>query len=98
MKMKKIPAEAKPYKTPEFTEQTIPAGLVGRHSTMPEVWGMIRVTEGSLVYRILEPDIEEYLLERARPGIVEPQRPHQVQIVGPVRFYVEFYRMGPDAP
>jgi len=99
MKMKKIPARAKPYKrTPEFTEQTVPVGLVGRHKTMPEVWGMIHVTEGSLVYRILEPDIEEHLLEPARPGIVEPQVPHQVQIVGPVRFYVEFYRMDPDTP
>jgi tellurite resistance-related uncharacterized protein len=99
MKMKKIPARAKPYKrTPEFTEQTVPAGLVGRHSTIQGVWAMIHVTEGNLVYRILEPAIEEYLLEPARPGIVEPQTPHQVQLVGPVRFYVEFHRMDPEAP
>src|SRR5439155_25169737 len=98
-KTTKIPAGAKPYKrTPEFTEQTVPMGLGSRHKTMPEVSGTIHVTEGSLVYRILEPDIEEHPLEPARPGIVEPQVPHQVQIVGPVRFYVEFYRMDPDTP
>jgi len=91
--VKKIPAQAKPYKRPpEFTEQTVPAGLVGRHNTMQEVWAMIHVVEGRLLYRILEPEREEHLLDPTHPGIVEPQTPHQVQIVGPIRFYVEFHR------
>lgn len=89
--MKELPATAKPYKrTPEFTEQNVPAGLLGRHHTAPQVWGRIHVIEGSVVYRILEPAIEEHLLDPEHPGMVEPQIPHQVQIVGPVRFYVEF--------
>lgn len=96
MGMKELPTTAKPYKrTPEFTEQSVPAGLLGRHNTAPEVWGRIHVTEGSIVYRILEPEIEEHLLDSEHPGIVEPQIPHQVQIVGPVRFYVEFLRIDP---
>ena len=34
----------------------------------------------------------EHVLEPGRDGIVEPQVPHEVEPLGPVRFYVEFLR------
>ena len=63
-----------------------------RHTTKAGVWGRICVLEGSLRYRILEPVREEHLLSAERPGIVEPEVPHEVEPLGPVRFFVEFLR------
>ena len=43
-------------------------------------------------YRILEPDIREFELSPDRPGVVQPEQPHEVEPLGDVHFYVEFYR------
>ncbi len=48
--------------------------------------------EGRLCYRILEPELREFDLSPERYGVVEPQVPHEVEAMGDVRFYVEFYR------
>ena len=91
--MKSLPDDVTTYqRTPEFSESSIPAGLLGVHTTKAGVWGRIRVLEGSLVYRILEPVVEELLLEPGVDGIVQPGVEHQVEARGPTRFFVEFLR------
>jgi tellurite resistance-related uncharacterized protein len=91
--VKTLPADVVPYRrTAEFTETTVPAGLRRRHTTKPGVWGRIRVLEGELRYRILEPRLEERVLSAELPGVVEPEVPHEVEPIGAVRFYVEFLR------
>jgi tellurite resistance-related uncharacterized protein len=91
--MKEIPVSAKAYKkTPEFTEDTVPAGLLRAHQTKEGTWGKINVTEGQLRYRILEPEFEEVLLSSEMFGIVEPTILHEVEPMGKVRFHVEFFR------
>ena len=91
--MRALPEDLRPYKrTPEFGETTIPKGLLRRHSTKADVWGRIRILEGTLRYRILEPEVEEVVLSPDKPGVVEPAVPHEVEPMGPVRFYVEFLR------
>ena len=91
--MKTLPRDAVAYqRTPEFDETSLPAGLRRRHTTKPGVWGRIRVLEGSLRYRILEPALEECVLSPSRPGVVEPGVPHEVEPIGAVRFFVEFLR------
>ena len=50
------------------------------------------VVEGKLLYRILEPSVEEVHLSPEKFGVVEPTVLHEVQPVGEVQFYVEFYR------
>ena len=70
----------------------MPAGLRSRHTTKAGTWGRICVVEGALRYRILEPVVEEHLLTPEFFGIVEPEVTHEVEVVGPVRFYVEFLR------
>lgn len=93
MPMKTLPADVKPYKrTPEFTADTVPPGLLRSHDTKPGVWGKIVVLEGELLYRILEPQIEEHRLSVARFGVVEPTVRHEVVPDAGVRFYVEFHR------
>lgn len=95
--MKALPPDVVPYsRTREFTESTVPASLRSRHSTKAGVWARIRVLQGSLRYRILEPRPEEHVLSPEAPGVVEPAIPHQVEPLGEVRFYVEFLRLPPE--
>jgi tellurite resistance-related uncharacterized protein len=91
--MKSLPLQAVSYRrTAEFSDSTIPAALLRCHTTKPGVWACIHVVEGSLRYRILEPAPTEYVLSPENPGVVEPEAPHQVEPIGRVRFYVEFFR------
>ncbi|MCA9657794.1 MAG: DUF1971 domain-containing protein [Myxococcales bacterium] len=88
-----LPAFVQAYKrTATFTEATLPAGLQGRHNTREGVWARIHVVRGEVLYRILEPAIEEHLLTPARDGLVEPTVPHQLELRGPVDLFVEFFR------
>ena len=94
--MKTLPLNVIAYrKTPVFTEATIPPGLLHHHTTKAGSWGKILVMSGQLCYRILTDPPEEHRLTPSSPGIVEPQVPHQVESLGPVTFYVEFYQASP---
>jgi tellurite resistance-related uncharacterized protein len=77
--------------TAVFDAASLPAGLRRGHSTKPGVWGLIRVLEGRLRYRVLEPP-SETILDPDHFGLAEPQQPHEVEPLGPVRFRIEFYR------
>ena len=91
--MKTLPDDVCVYKqTRAFSHDTVPAGLTRAHTTRAGVWGRIRILEGTLRYRILEPELEEHLLTPDRLGVVEPEVPHEVEVVGPVLFRVEFLR------
>jgi tellurite resistance-related uncharacterized protein len=91
--MPELPANVAPYKrVGPFTETTIPAGLLRRHTLKPAVWGRIEVLEGELRYVIeRDPDVR-FVLAPSIPGIVMPEEPHRVEACGPVRFQIEFLR------
>jgi tellurite resistance-related uncharacterized protein len=94
--MKRLPANAVPYKrTAEFTNASVPSGLLRGHTTKNGAWAKIVVLEGALTYRILEPTVEEVLLSPARCGVIEPMIRHEVVPHDGVRFYVEFFRLEP---
>lgn len=88
----KVAAPAsKPYRsTPVFDEQTLPQALRQAHTTKDGVWGVIRVLEGCVRYRIEAHD-HDVILSPGTPGLVRPQEPHHVEPVGPMRMQVEFY-------
>jgi tellurite resistance-related uncharacterized protein len=91
--MKTLPDNLTHYKsTPEFNQDSVPAGLLRKHTTGADVWGRIVVQEGSLRYCIEEPQAQQHLLEPGRVGVIEPQVAHHVEVIGPVRFLVEFHR------
>jgi tellurite resistance-related uncharacterized protein len=84
-----------PYKsTPVFDENTLPAGLRREHRTKAGVWGIIRVLEGQLRYRVLDP-ISETILDRDNPGFVLPDQPHLVEPLGGMQMQVKFYDRDP---
>ncbi len=88
-----LPDNVAPYKkTPEFTELTVPKGLLKSHQTKENVWGKIVILEGHLEYTILEPALEVIELSQFIHGVVEPTIRHHIKPMGKVRFYVEFYR------
>lgn len=91
--MKILPAEVTPERrTPDFTKNSTPAGLLREHHTAVGVWAKIVVLEGTMIYRILEPEIEEIRLSPGVWGVIEPQIRHEVVPHDGVRFYIEFYQ------
>ena len=91
--MQPLPQSCVSYeKTPIFDETSVPAGLLQAHQTKAGTWGKIVVLQGELLYRILEPAIEEYVLTTEQFGVVEPTVLHEVAPLGQVRFYVDFHR------
>ena len=91
--MKNIPTEVKSIRrTPDFTNETVPKGLLKSYTTKEGNWAKIVVLEGSLIYRILEPALEEIVLTQETYGIVEPAVRHEIEPIGSMKFYVEFYR------
>jgi tellurite methyltransferase len=86
-----LPAHLRPYRTSAvFDERTMPAGLRRRHCTKPGVWGVIRVVTGQLRFRVLEGGAES-ILDCEHPGLAQPGQLHEVEPLGPVRFFIEFY-------
>jgi tellurite resistance-related uncharacterized protein len=90
-----MPSDFVAYKrTPEFTEATVPHGLLRDHSTKVGVWAQIRVLDGTLRYYV--PSLSrQFDLTSDTPGIVMSEVVHHVEPLGPVRFYVEFFRARP---
>jgi tellurite resistance-related uncharacterized protein len=90
--MRPLPEGLEPYRrTPDFTEATVPAGLLKDHKTKPGVWGVIHVTAGRLRYAIPSRN-EEVELHPGLNGIIEPEVLHKVMPFCAVTFYVEFWR------
>jgi tellurite resistance-related uncharacterized protein len=96
-----LPPGLQAYKrTPDFTEATVPAGLLHDHSTKEGTWGLIRVEEGQLRYLVTDPRreaSERVLTPGTAAGVVEPTILHRVEPIGPVRFHVEFLRRSADS-
>ncbi len=86
--MASLPADLQPYKqTATFDEQTVPKGLLRDHTTRAGVWAKIVVEQGKLEYTCRQ---GVFVLKPGTLGIVEPQAPHHVRPLGPVRFHVVF--------
>jgi tellurite resistance-related uncharacterized protein len=86
-----LPSDVAPYKrTPVFDQDTMPAGLRHEHRTKAGVWALIQVVEGRLRYRIAGTPGEQILLPGVN-GVVQPEQRHEVEPIGKVRFFVEFY-------
>lgn len=91
-----LPAGLDHYRsTPLFTEESVPAALLGDHSTKPGVWGRIRLLSGRLRYVVTDPSrqgVTRDLRPDSDPAIIEPEILHHVELLGPVQFQVEFWR------
>ena len=78
-------------RTSTFTETKIPAGLLKDHETAADVWAVIHVKSGHLRY-VVPSSGDDLVLDPENPGIVVPKTLHHVAPLGPVSFFVEFWR------
>lgn len=89
--MPALPQGAEVYKTTkEFTERTIPEGMLRDHRTRAGTWGRILVRQGKLMYSLSEPKTHAWILRPRIEGIIAPGVNHWIAPHGPVRFVVEF--------
>jgi tellurite methyltransferase len=72
-----------------FTQDNVPAGLLRDHGTKPGVWALIIIEAGRLDYTFESP-LRTFLLTPERPGVIPPEVPHHVTVIGPVQFYLSF--------
>ncbi len=78
-------------RTPEFTQDTIPKGLLKNHTTKLGTWGKIHVLEGKLLYK---PDGQKGItILPTQTANIPPEMLHNVTADGTVRFYVSFNKL-----
>ncbi|MDQ7057767.1 MAG: DUF3565 domain-containing protein [Ghiorsea sp.] len=85
-----FPKGLKEYKrTPTFTQDTIPKGLLKHHTTKMGIWGKIHVLQGKLLY---SPEGQaSMVIGVGEESNVVPEMLHCVAAEGLVQFYVAFY-------
>ena len=79
-------------RTGEFDETTIPPGFAREHSTRPGAWARIHVVSGALKYHVGAPVKRSFPVEAPKSAVIVPGVPHRIEDLGPVRFFVEFWR------
>ena len=84
-------------RTGEFNESTLPSGFSRDHSTKRGVWARIHVVSNALKYHVGTPIHRRLLVEAPATAIIVPEVPHRVETIGPVRFFVEFWRLSQTA-
>jgi hemoglobin len=79
----------------EFTPENLPEKLKAAHSTKAGTWGLLRVLEGKILYRLEPPHAGERIAAAGENIVIESEVRHRVAFIEPGRFYVEFYRASP---
>ena len=84
-----------PYKsTPVFDQDSLPEAIRNQHSTKNGVWGLLRVLAGE-VRLVFDDPPHTVQVTPANPAPIPPQATHHVEVDGPMRMQVEFYREYP---
>jgi tellurite resistance-related uncharacterized protein len=78
--------------TPEFDERSVPSGLLAAHRIAAGVWGLLVVRSGALRFVFEGGADEGRILAAGDTQTIPPDVSHHVELVGPVRFVVEFHR------
>ena len=78
------------YRRPTFDAQTLSVALQKQHRTKARAWALIHVVEGRILPQVQEP-IGETVLTAGENGIVRSEQAHELQLLGPVRLFIEFF-------
>lgn len=75
-----------------FDERTIPRGLLSEHRLKPDVWGILTIEAGTIMF-VWDDDVQDRsALVVGDQLIVPPRVPHHLEIVGLVSLSLAFYR------
>jgi tellurite resistance-related uncharacterized protein len=86
-----------PYKaTPVFDQDTLPEAIRSAHNTKVGVWGLPHAHEVAARLVSHEPP-REVRVTPDNPAQIDPEAVHHVELDGPVRMQVEFFREPPLA-
>ncbi len=92
MALDRIPAGLVPSSgSLNFTDSTLPDALQSEHKLAEGRWGVLHVLDGSLRYVDLEAE-EERTVSAPDLVTIHPQARHLVQLQGPVRCRIDFFR------
>ncbi len=83
---------------PTWDAAAIPRGLLARHRLAAGVWGELRVLEGRVRLRYLEPLSRELVLAAGDVAAIPPELPHELELLGDVRLRLDFFRRVPMPP
>lgn len=75
-----------------FSDRDAPAGLRAEHSTKAGVWGRLELDSGQLALCFAAPHAARVELAAGHWAAIPPQLPHRLELDGPARFRVAFYR------
>jgi tellurite resistance-related uncharacterized protein len=83
-------------RSPEWSQETVPAGLLGSHRLAEGSWGRLIVLSGRLGFSAAtEPPINTELAAQMTQAI-PPGVEHGLRLIGPVRFAIDFFRVEAD--
>lgn len=84
-----------PYKTTTvWNQDSLPQAIRDAHNTKAGVWGLLRVLEGE-VRLVFHDPARVVTVTPGGPCEIPPQAWHHVEVTGPMRMQVEFYRESP---
>lgn len=78
--------------TDVFDNHTVPKGLLRAHQVARDVWGRLVVHAGTMGFVFEDEADAPISLGAGDTMVIPPQRPHHVELDGPVSFAVEFHR------
>lgn len=88
---RELPTGAEPERrTPDFTAQTVPAGLLGDHRTA--VWARLEVERGSVEF-VEQATGWQAVASPGEPVVIVPDRLHHIIPSSDALFAVQFYRL-----
>jgi tellurite resistance-related uncharacterized protein len=74
-----------------FDNATLPAGLRRRHQIADQTWGVLRVVEGTIGFRMeTEPPVDVQL-EKGDRQPIPPRVSHQLALEGPAVVGIDFF-------
>lgn len=91
--LEELPKSVSKYSSsPVFDKDSVPQALRKEHRTKPGVWAKAIVLEGSIDFIFEDKPDDPITIQAGNFAIAEPEVPHHVNVTGPVKFQLEFYR------
>jgi tellurite resistance-related uncharacterized protein len=81
--------------TPEFADQTVPAGLLRSHTVNADLWGRLTGSKGTLRFTFEEPELFTIELDAGGHVDIPPLIRHHLEPFSGTKFSVAFYSANP---